>query len=77
MEELESLKKEVALAKHNALAAISSSDSDNRAGDQGSQVRKLESKLNNLESKVIGGYGLESRLDDLETKVSDLLSHSH
>jgi hypothetical protein len=67
-EELKSVKKDVTLAKHNALGAISSNNSDFRASD-------LESKINNLESKVIGGYGLESRVEDLESKVSDILSN--
>ncbi|MHC4265574.1 MAG: hypothetical protein ACYSUK_06535 [Planctomycetota bacterium] len=69
-QELKNVEKEVTLAKHNALAAVSSNNSDSRVSD-------LESKINNLESKVIGGYGLESRVDDLESKVSDMISHSH
>jgi hypothetical protein len=70
MEELESLKREVALGKHTALASISSDNSDFKVSD-------LESRINNLESKVVGGYGLESRVGELESKVSDMISHSH
>jgi hypothetical protein len=68
--DLKSLKSEVAYAKSYALAAGASNDSDVRTDD-------LDSKVDDLESKVIGGYGLESRVYSLESKVSDMLSHSH
>jgi hypothetical protein len=69
--DLKSVKAEAALAKQYASEATASSEEGDRVGGE-TRLDELESKVNNLESKVMGGYGLESRVDRLESEVSNL-----